>query len=1016
MLTRKQILLALLALCFARLAPAACGSVNVPLTIQEALPPSTTGVSRAPGYLTMGIPLADCLGVTSTSQLGLGGSTMGQFRALGSWPSGNLKWVLLDAPVTSYVTGTPNTSITVVPGTGNFGGSNLATDGGSSITVNTGSATFTIVKANFDLFDSVVVGGTTLVASGASTGLALMGPTGGATVCPCSTLYTSRNDASSTAVIEENGPVRVVVKATGQLKDGSGNAYMRFTVRMFFYANRADAKVQVSLRNADYGTSNTFTTAYKGYSLFEARVTPALSGTKSFAFGNHTATATAGTFAGSEDAVLFQAYSNRQESCEWRGPDPRYSPRSYIARTLTSGSSCSSVWTYDQNGYKIWQGATNLQTGSNSQYPKGWGDLSDSGGNGVEAGVINMAGYWPKSVQFMAGGTEVRVGIWPDQALWGTGGQQYVSPWPQYTIHDLYYNFHKGALASRDGEFQKMQYPLLARTTLPILNASGVFPYPLLEGSVADAYYTSLGMGCCLHDASPFVYRSMAWPAPGGGNQAEMRWSNLLNFLQRGYTGRWIDSANFYRFQTEQVFPRSDQNGASAFNWRDSFVPPSALGLNGVPANVASLNSALNCDPGATGGCGRNWIEPVAEHAHWYGMTDYYFMTGDEAVREALVDGASDEFINPNITYVVNHSYVNTRAIGAAVMSATRLHNFFAAIGDTTNAAAAYTTIDAILAGQLYPELKVSGCGTSAIKGESRCRGIAAGPQDVDGANRVFKPLMHSILLEGLWEYLQERGPSWPNHQLLYDLMEGIANAMLNEGYVASGVTETNCTTGTGLAYELFMDKANTPADNLHPTCGQTVWFNFYVASKYGDPHLPWITKFQTHLKHVDRYSSPGAWAEYGSVFLEAVISEILNPEPYSLQDVPLTVTPLGGSNYQLSWTPPANGATQYILHNSPTTNPNPIVWSLGFDPGTNAYTTSPSTAEPWFAATNLTPPAPGCLTNSITVSGAATANFALKAYVPSTSICGATSGTPAFTLTGGTISGAQVTGGVGTK
>jgi parallel beta-helix repeat protein len=63
----RRTLLVLTALLLAQAARGACGSVNVPMTIQEALPPSTTGVSRSPGTVSMGMPLADCPGITSTT-------------------------------------------------------------------------------------------------------------------------------------------------------------------------------------------------------------------------------------------------------------------------------------------------------------------------------------------------------------------------------------------------------------------------------------------------------------------------------------------------------------------------------------------------------------------------------------------------------------------------------------------------------------------------------------------------------------------------------------------------------------------------------------------------------------------------------------------------------------------------------------------------------------------------------------------------------------------------------------
>ena len=155
------------------------GQFPARLTIQESLYPAQTGcsgydcgsshtvhgISRTSDPVTVGIPLADSAGITSASQLSLDGAKLGQFRKLAQWPSGNWKWVLVDTQA-DIAAGASNTRISVnkvVTGGGNFGGPDLATSNGTTITVITGAATFTIKKTNFNLFDKVVVGGKVLV-------------------------------------------------------------------------------------------------------------------------------------------------------------------------------------------------------------------------------------------------------------------------------------------------------------------------------------------------------------------------------------------------------------------------------------------------------------------------------------------------------------------------------------------------------------------------------------------------------------------------------------------------------------------------------------------------------------------------------------------------------------------------------------------------------------------------------------------------------------------------------------
>ena len=69
-------------------------------------------------------------------------------------------------------------------------------------------------------------------------------------------------------------------------------------------------------------------------------------------------------------------------------------------------------------------------------------------------------------------------------------------------------------------------------------------------------------------------------------------------------------------------------------------------------------------------------------------MTDYYFMTGDEMVRDALLDGPKDWHLNLN-TYQAGQSggLWNTRSVGGHLIAAARFSAFLSAIGDSDAAA-----------------------------------------------------------------------------------------------------------------------------------------------------------------------------------------------------------------------------------------------------------------------------------------------------------------------------------------
>ena len=715
--------------------------------------------------------MRDGSGITNESQLGLVGANTGQFRILGRWPSGQAKWVLIDT-LADVFAGGQNTSISLMKGSGDFGGSKLAVDNGTTITINTGAAQYTIRKARFNGIDQAVVNGKQIIAPGTSEGLVVTGPAPGQTACgDCTTIYSSGNDAQSTAIIEENGPVKAVIKATGYHKTAAGQSYMGFTVRLTFYKGKSRVKFTSSLRNADYGPSSSFNSAYKGFESYDLQLTSALAGNKTFSFGTHSSPLN-GSLSGKDSAYLYQATSENLRHMHWCG-------FGCIPYTKDTG------YQVVKNGTTLMSGLT---TGGNTQYPEGWADLADSEGAGITIGVYQLSALWPKSLEFNNGGSDIRVGIWPRQ-----NSIPYYQSWPSYSIHDIYLDFHDKTVAAPVDEFRRFQHSLIARASRDHYNQSKVFPYPLIDPAEEDDYYKTTGAtavpsisasrACCIQDhglTNSFfpqsVFRFFGWRSAGGGgmgNQAEFRWSFLMNFLSRGWSGRYVLSSHFYRFQAEQAFPRSD-----GFSWRDR--PLSELDAFGFPS-IVSTNSSM---------AHRAWIDQ--EHAHWYGMLDFYYMTGDEDIHDAILDGPKDRYLNANTS--VNNAQINatsglynTRSVGAQLIATARMYNFLRETADPD--------ADAVLAQgvktyemQVKPDLCVSGfpagCNPGALdsyagggvdsgtRGISRVRGFPWGPAGRSGTfclqshqYRVNSVLQASILLQGMWELLQVKGKSWPEYE-----------------------------------------------------------------------------------------------------------------------------------------------------------------------------------------------------------------------------------------------------------
>ncbi len=996
-------------------------AVNVPLTIREALyPGSTSGIARTNEPLTVGVPLPDSAGITSTSVLGLMGAAAAQFSVEGKWPDGHIKWVKVRAIVPSIAAGKTATVTLTDSGSGNFGGSDLAADTGSTITVSTGTATFTIRKAHFNGVDQVVIGSATIVASGVSQGFVVLGPDPAATypanvTClptpggsPCGTVYSSANDPNSTAVIEENGPAATVIKATGSHVDSSGHTYMHFTARLYFFKNQNYVKVTSILRNADYGTSKTFATAFKGFQGYELRVTPGISGALNYTIANDSASPTTGILNAADSAYIYQAESTLMTNNDW-----------------CKGSGC--VPYTSLKGYSIVKNGSSVKTGSAGQHPKGWADIRNSSGEGIEIGQYQFAGYGNKSLEFDSGGADVRIGIWAREnnttgTASTTANRPYYMPWPQWSINDVYLNFHAGSDASLSNDFLKLQHYLVAAAAPAYYNNCNVFIEPLLDPTEETNYYSSVASSARPRIAAPLIqdlgtidtynwpltaWRFYPWAAGGVTNQMEFRLAHVQDFLRRGFTGGYLDSAHFYKLVAEKAFPMSD-----GFNWRTS--PPGETQYVGYPI-AASTNKELGM---------KDWVEADEEHSHWYGMPDYYFLSGDETIHDAIIEGPKDSFMNNTSAGNGTTSEVSggwfwaARSVGAVLMSDARLFSFLQATGDPDAGAIAQNG-QTVYNLQIQPDFCAvpgypAGCtpdplndnsgygigGTNRQRGVSRVRGIPyqwgdtikqagcpTNPKDV----RDQSPFMVGILLQGLWEFRQAMGPGWADYNQAFDLGYGISQWALSEMYADNGSAGWQ---GNGFRYKEAVDYPNACNVGAGGAVNDYYWMVqnpnafwpiFFFRNQYegGTTAANLQRQFNLSLQNV----ISGGTAIRDELYhytIGEMIYAFNHPSGESLNTVPITGFTSNGSSYTITWSVPA-GATSYRIK----WGPRQIVDWIGFDPASNTFVGNPATTMNWFAATDAAGiPAPAGSTQSLTimtgVAGLKAENFMVKAYTKS--------------------------------
>jgi hypothetical protein len=862
----------------------------------------------------------------------------------------------------------------------------------------------------------------------------------------CTTIYSSANDDNSTCAIDsgQNGPIAAVIKCYGTHKDASDNPYMQFTTRSYFSRGKTSVKVTSVLRNANYDTSaapspdkgyGKFNPAYKGFEAYELRVSPDITGSLTYTIAGHAGNQT-GTVTG--DAYAYQGQSL------------------FLYATSHVSTDNRDSFTTD-SGYVISNNSSTLATGTNAdtQPVPGWADISDSAGKGMTIGFYQMAAHFPKSLEFNSGGSDVRLGIWPRM-----NSKPMYQAWPQWAIHDLYMDFHASAVTANEARdnFLRLQHYLVARADRTHYNSTNVFYVPIPSPTEEDAYFVSRAAGgatpanptislsnyCygggttnCSPDygtTTSFgltVYKQYGWSAGGGGNQQEFRWANLMEFLQRGTTGRLLNSAHFYRFQAERAWPHADGATASDgvannFTWRSRPCWSAVIGCGpgieldgfGRPdyaAQIIPVNRSLSYT---------NWLDSL--HYHWWGMTDYYFLSGDETVRDAMIP-MKDWYLN-DATYQGANNGTATGSSGAfgiirqtaiEMTSSAKFGEFLRATGDS-DYQAVWDQGEFNYEFLIRPDACVSnypnGCTmppeTGGNNGEdppgiNRKRGYPASFSGRAGvgspywcsestsARRQLTSFQGSMLVESLLIYRHTRGPSWQYYKEALDLAYGVGKWVTSESYVDEGSSMWSDADPqdfyNGFGYLVWADKPAVCTDGAGIQVGAikidddykagfraTTWMAFYVQYLVtGD--TSWKRRFDIALDRLAA-ADPNA-PEKGTYQVALLIDAVNHPTSTPLRTISsFSFNDNGDNTYSLGWTK-LGGTTSHRVKWSTLA----VTDWIGFDVFNFDWIGNPATQDNWFAATDAGDPTCDVTTCSITVNagqtGLTASNFSVKAY-----------------------------------
>ena len=561
-------------------------SLYVPIIVQEALVKNDLGTDRINEPVTIGIPLAEDSGITSINEFGLQNVSAGQFRILDRWHNGNIKWILADFQ-TSLNAGETKENIALINGAGNFGGNNLATEDDNYIYINTGIAQFTIKKYNFNMFDEVVVNDTELVSHGNNGGLYIQGEE--------EVTFSSVNDPNSEVIIEEDGSVRAVIKAMGAFTDSASNELMWYTVRMHFYKDKSYVKTFVTMKNANplEVKADTYT---KKLNNMEVLIPVNLNGDNSFIFSSNKGNFQGDFTGGSENAYLFQSYSDEHQT-DWP-KDDCYDP--------------NCMFDFVGEGFVVNHNNRVLnELGDSSEWTNSWAEINDSTGKGMTMAMQWMSGYWPAGFDLYGDGN-ASIEFFSKHAQYNTI-DPLIFGYGKHETRTLMFDFHTSDI-NNELVIKRLEAPIIARNQLFYYSDTKVIYENDKIISVEEE-----NQWRALHNLEPNSYDDskevVVWRLYwySGVKGTDYEYKDIVNFLRTGQGKLFLNTEAITNFNADYAITRTD-------NWTRSEL-----------TSFDKYWSSKNKDIFQIGSFDRL-------HNHWLGMPIYYWLTGDERIREAILD------------------------------------------------------------------------------------------------------------------------------------------------------------------------------------------------------------------------------------------------------------------------------------------------------------------------------------------------------------------------------------------
>lgn len=889
-------------------------SISVNLTVMEALPddPKQPGYQRIPGMdrvqepITIGIPIP---GDSDTPEFELNRFVLllegeqkepwAQFRLLKRWHNGRFRWLLLDALADLKANETDSRFRVYTGAARDLPG--LGREDSEQIVVDTGVARFVVSKKRFNLFDQVSVGEVVLVRSGESPGIVLRGEDG--------TFYSSVYDTHVKVALEENGPVRAAIVAKGTHVSEKGMRNLDFTVRMHFYRGKKRVRVLYTLRNASKQQM-----AHVSFQSVSLQVKTTLQ-QGAFVVAHHDGETT-GTLQSAQKVSVFQG-ENDTKSIR----DPGFT---------------KAVWPTGREGYIIQLDQTELQKGTRTQpipmfYAQLVGQKAGQDKHSVMIGTRYAAGWWPQGLQLQADGV-VSVNVFPEG-----NDKLYTVRYLSHTTREHVFSFDTAPDVKPRDQFFLFQYPLVARLKdSDVINKRNSLWEKIASFVQEWDYYKRNGWPFDDRpDATLNRYPELIFPryldGSLGGVFADYDPAKvaLHNYLRQDNREKKqeIQSAGYFLLAEQRFSYLADQAIPHSDDFDMAKVSEEIPTLVSKDGKTLSLGSLPHVDkvPTPSDMLGGDYL-------HAYGMSAWYYLTGDERYREAYEAWA--EYMQSPM-----QKLWNGKAKGVA-------WNLFmwADLFDFTE-----KKIYAELADQALQSLFLPVTKPGESSGTDWQRGFFVAQEHAKDTQRLLPTVVLGAILPnayGHWMSLEQD----PKKQVQWrSLLEGLVRFVVQEAWHRYGEKPGE------YGYPPAISVDQVPPDNLHqqPNWGggiQDVFLCFYFGYLLtGEKEF--LDKGTQMLKAAAFNPAQTYWFQDlpSRQTLQVLIE---NKEEFQVwRPLPIRVEKSveRPGTYTLFWTVPDFTVELWIKYDTKT-----IVPWLGFHPNTRKYQYDPADYTAFFAAKDV--------------------------------------------------------------